>query len=310
MSAFWIIGCSVLAAIAAGILVSDSWFGHGQRIDRRISLMRREANVSSTETSRLFRDLKLVETGRHEIRERLRRFVEQSAIPITLPRLFAISGFIGVGGGLALLPLRGSMAIAPAVGLVLASLPLAYVAWKRRRRIELLRSQLPDAFDSMGRAVQAGQSVPSALQIVATESRQPLAKEFACACEQHNLGLSFEQSLQDLSQRVPVPELRIFAIALIVQRQAGGNPIEIIANMSELIRKRAKLAGRIRALTGEGRMQAIVLTLLPIVAFLGLWLGRPDYIHCLIERPRILQALLAAQILATVWIRRIIRLDF
>ena len=83
-----------------------------------------------------------------------------------------------------------------------------------RFRDEQLRRQLPDAFDAMGRALQAGQSVPAALQIVANEGRQPLAREFARACEQHNLGISFEQSLQDLSLKVPVIELRILAIAL------------------------------------------------------------------------------------------------
>jgi tight adherence protein B len=310
VSSIYVFGSLSLAMAAVAILIKEALTGYSRRVDRRITQLRREGNSEFVEKSRLFRDLALVESQKHRLVLRLRQFVEQSAVPVTLPQLLTVSALLGLGLSLPLTLLRARTSLLIPPFLFGFCLPLLYVAWKRSRRIERFYKQLPEAFDTMGRAVQAGQSVPSALQIVATEGRQPLAKEFACACEQHNLGLSFEQTMQDLSRRIPVVELRILAIALVVQRQTGGNPLEIISNMSELIRKRASFMAKIRALTGEGRMQAIVLTLLPIVTFAGLWIARRDYIQCLLDRPRILQALVAAQIVAALWIKRIIRLDF
>ncbi len=307
MNTLWIAVSGAVGAVALGYLVVDRLFGYDLRIERRIQHRHRELTTGTSEVSPLFREAQLMQTGRHYLRRWLQQFVEQSGLTASLRQLCLAS--IALGSGLATLllfaPFRWIVAPLGAIAGIL--LPWLFVAFRRRRRVERLRRQLPEALDSMARALQAGQSVASALQIIATECRDPLAREFACVCEQQNLGLSFEASLQELSRRIPILELRILSIALIVQRQAGGNPVEIITNMSDLVRKRLRLADRVRALTGEGRMQAIVLTLLPIIAFFGLWLGRPEYIRPLLERPRMLLSLVLAQAVAGFWIRRIVR---
>ena len=303
--------CSVSAAAgAAAFLFKGVLDGSWKRVDRRISEFQRAGRTDPAGKSKMFRDLSVVESGRNRLRQQFGRWMEQSDLSFSPGQILGASVLSGIMLMLPLAAWRARSVFLAVAFLIGALAPVLYIAFRRRRRIDRLRRQLPDAFDSMGRALQAGQSVPAALQLVANEGRQPLAREFARACEQHNLGLSFEQTLQDLSARVPVIELRILAIALIVQRQAGGNPMEIISNMAELSRKRISFAAKIRALTGEGRMQAIVLTLLPIGAFVGLWVGRPEYIQCLLDRPRLLQALVAAQVVAAVWIRKVVRFDF
>ncbi len=303
--------CSVSAAAgAAAFLFKGVLDGSWKRVDRRISEFQRAGRTDPAGKSKMFRDLGAVESGRNRLRQQFGRWMEQSDLSFSPGQILGASVLSGIVLMLPLAAWRARSVFLAVAFLIGALAPVLYIAFRRRRRIDRLRRQLPDAFDSMGRALQAGQSVPAALQLVANEGRQPLAREFARACEQHNLGLSFEQTLQDLSARVPVIELRILAIALIVQRQAGGNPMEIISNMAELSRKRISFAAKIRALTGEGRMQAIVLTLLPIGAFVGLWVGRPEYIQCLLDRPRLLQALVAAQVVAAVWIRKVVRFDF
>ncbi|QDT57459.1 Bacterial type II secretion system protein F domain protein [Caulifigura coniformis] len=310
MTGMFVLSSVSLAVGATALLISEIFGGHARRVDRRINQLRRDGAGDSAQNSKLFRDLQFVESGKHRLLLEARQFLEQSAVPITLAQLVAICGLCGGAFclPLTLLRARGTvMFIAFLAGVVA---PVIYVAFKRQRRIRQLQKLLPEAFDVMVRAVQAGQSVSAALQLVGTEGRQPLAREFAKACEQHNLGLSFEQTLQELCRRVPVMELRILAIALIVQRQTGGNPLEIISNMASLIRKRASFQAKMRALTGEGRMQAIVLSALPIVTFIGLYVARRDYLQALLDRPRILQALVAAQVVAALWIRRIVRIPF
>ena len=137
----------------------------------------------------------------------------------------------------------------------------------RGRRIALLRSQLPDAFELMARAIQAGQTVTSSFQVVADNFQDLLGCEFRYCSEQQNLGMPLQVSLRDLARRTGVIELKMFAVTLSVQRQSGGNPVEMLQNLATVIRKRTKLIDRVKALTGEGRMQATVLLVLPFVLF-------------------------------------------
>ncbi|MGC3969945.1 MAG: type II secretion system F family protein [Pirellulales bacterium] len=168
--------------------------------------------------------------------------------------------------------------------------------------------QLPRALDIIARAVQAGQTVPAAFQMVADDLEPPISLEFRRCHEQQSLGASFESSLRSLGERTGIMELRIMIIALLVQRRSGGNLAALLQNLSLLVQKRLKLEQRMRALTGEGRMQANVLIILPTAAFAALYVLAPDYVGVLLERPWVIAAALAAQALGAVWICRCIRI--
>jgi tight adherence protein B len=166
------------------------------------------------------------------------------------------------------------------------------------------------AFDSIGRAVRAGQTVPAAFQIVADEFEPPIADEFRRCYEQQNLGMSYDSALRELARRTGVMELRILVVALLVQARSGGNLVELLGNLASMVRERLKLQQKVRALTGEGRMQAAVLIVLPVLAFGILTVIAPDYARSLLERPWLLAATASAQMLGAVWIQRIISFDF
>ncbi len=173
-------------------------------------------------------------------------------------------------------------------------------------RMHRLGNQLPEAFDAIGRAVRAGQTTIAAFQSVADEFEPPLADEFRRCYDEQNLGISRETALRNLASRAGIMELRIFVVALLMQSRAGGNLTELLANLSMLVRKRVKLQQKVQSLTGEGRVQAAVLIVLPTVAFAALNVLSPSYISCLLQRPGVLAAALAAQAAGAVWIRKII----
>lgn len=179
-----------------------------------------------------------------------------------------------------------------------------------QRRQKLMSRQLPEAFSMISRAVKAGQTIPSALQIVATDFEPPISTEFARCHEKQNLGISRESALRQLAQRAGIMELQIFVVAILVQSRSGGDLIELLDNLSGMIRKRLKLKERVRALTGEGRTQAVVLIILPVAAFVGIILTAPDYAQFLIDRPMLLVATAAAQLVGALWIRKIVNFEY
>jgi tight adherence protein B len=309
MSTGWIITCSAVAWTATCLLLAEALFGRSTRIHRRIEAVSRRGDAGAAAQA-LFRNWRSLSGESSGINERLRRFVEQSGVAVSLHSLLALAvalaGACGAAGAV--------LAPHPAWGLATLAgglmLPLAFIWQQRLQRIERMRRQLPEAFDAMSRAVQAGQTVQSALLIVAADCRPPLSAEFRRCCDQQNLGLSQEATLHELAERVPIVELRMFIIVLLVQRQCGGSPVEVLNNMSDLVRKRMRLAQRVRALTGEGRMQAFVLTILPIAAFAWLSLTRPEYIQTLLDRPQLLIAIAAMQACGTIWIHRIVRINY
>jgi tight adherence protein B len=197
-----------------------------------------------------------------------------------------------------------------AVTLAFASGPFLYVWFKRRGRLNKLMAQLPDAFDLMGRVIRAGQTMSQALQAVADEFDAPISAEFAYCYEQQNLGLSPELAMRDLARRTGLLEIKIFVLALLIQQQAGGNLAELLDNLSAIIRERFRILGKIRALTAEGRMQAVVLLALPPALFLLILLLNRDYGQVLLDYPWILVATFGCEAIGALWIRKIVNFDF
>lgn len=310
MNVAWILFSAILSLLAIGWLVTDFFFGEDHRIQQRIRRAQQASGQQDAGKSSLFRDWKLSSEETANLVGRCRQYVEQSGLPFSLEHLAIASSVAGGVGAL-----FGGLLTRESFGAVAGGLiGLAVFPWivssTRKRRIETFTRQLPDVFDVMSRAVSSGQTVASALHLVGSECRPPISREFALCCEQQNLGLPQDTTLRDLARRVPVPELHIFVIALLVQRQCGGSPVEVLSSISDMIRKRLRLSNRVQALTGEGRMQAIVLTILPIAAFTWLWVVQRDYVEVLLVRPWLIATVIGLQLVGTVWIRRTIRIDY
>jgi tight adherence protein B len=240
--------------------------------------------------------------------QRLQEMLDQSGLRVTLGGL-CIAAVIGAlaGGFLA------GMLLGPVLGVTAATLaaaaPFAYLYLRWRARIEKLTSQLPDAFDLMARVIRAGHSVPQALQAVADEFEPPVATEFAFCQEQQNLGLLPEVTFRELAQRTGVVEIKIFVMAMLIQRQTGGNLTELLERLASLVRDRIRIRGHVKALTAEGRLQAIILLLLPPVMFLVMMGIYPEYAGELLEHTGLIAAMVGTMALGALWIHRIVNFE-
>lgn len=236
---------------------------------------------------------------------------EQADTQLTLTRLVMISLFLAVAGvGLGMV-LRLHVAFLPPIAAFMAVLPMIWLFWRRRRRMKVFATQLPDALDMLSRALRAGQSLGAGFSMVSTEVSAPLGKEFGRVFEEQNLGLPLEEALESMTQRVPNLDLRFFATAVILQRQTGGDLAEILDKIGGLIRERFQIWGQVQALTGEGRLSGIVLLALPVVLFLTLFKLNPEYVMVLFTDPmgrKMLAFAIVMQFLGALMIRKIVNI--
>lgn len=143
------------------------------------------------------------------------------------------------------------------------------------------QEQLPEALDLLARSLRSGNALTSGLETIADEMPDPIRLEFSAVVDEIKLGLTLKETFDNLCERVPVRDLRFFAIALLLQKETGGNIAEILDNISQLIRQRVQFSRQVKALTAEGRYSAGVLIGLPIVMFLYMYTFRNDYISLL-----------------------------
>lgn len=165
------------------------------------------------------------------------------------------------------------------------SIPFLLVLSERHKRLLKIEEQLPDAIDLMARALKAGHAFSGALQMVASESADPIASEFRTTFDEINYGISMQDALMNLSTRIPSTDLRYLVIAVLIQRESGGNLAELLENISGLIRARLKLLGTIRVLSAEGRLSAWILGCLPFAMALVINIVNPGYLNVLFTDP-------------------------
>jgi len=307
---------TVIGVLCVCSLVADLFLRDRSRFARRVDEEFRERQRESVRRSRLFKDPQrgFAETAdREELHgwgERLTAMVEQSGLHLSSGALLSIMAASGLALGAMAMLIRGNLLVAGLAGMVGSGLPFGYVyhTWKRRKD-KLLR-QLPDAFDLMARAVRAGHTVSQSLQAVADEFEPPIAMEFTYCYEQQNLGLSPELALRDLARRCGLLEIKILVLALLVQQQTGGNLAQLLEDSAALVRDRLIIRVKVQALTGEGRLQAIVLLALPFFLMAALFFLQPTYVAELFRRPFLLGSMAVAMVIGTLWIRKIINFDF
>jgi tight adherence protein B len=236
--------------------------------------------------------------------------IEQSGVPIELQTLAFISLAAAAGAGAAIALATGAWWAAAPAALCGGAIPWGYVWIKRQSRLRQLTRQLPDALDVMCRAVRAGQTIPATFQMIGDDFAPPIAQEFRHCYEQQNLGISFETALRDLARRTGIMELRILVVALLVQSRSGGSLSDLMQNLSSTVRKRLVLQQKVRALTGEGRMQAVTLIALPFLVFVAMYFLNREYAQILLDRPAILTGCVATQLVGAIVIQRMIQIDY
>jgi len=305
---------AVFAVIGLFSIISDLVLREKSRIKERLKEEFGKGRVPHGSKSDLFKELSSAHSGSdHGLRgvwKRFRTMVEQSGLDVGPGRIIQISLTAAIISAVIGTTATGLWLVG--VGLAIGGLfaPFLYVHAARKARIHFLRMQLPEAFDLMSRAIRAGQTMSGALQLAAKQLKPPISVEFATCCEQQNFGLPFDVALQELARRTGVMELQMFVVAMLVHRNAGGNLVEILENLSDIIRKRARIAGKVKAATSEGRLQAIVLSILPLATLLALVLLNRPYAQILLDRPALLGAVLASEALGALWIRKIVNFQY
>ena len=242
---------------------------------------------------------------------RLRRVIDQADLNITVTRLLMFSAMAGILGALAVSMLTPAWVLALVAGLAAASVPFIHVFWKRHQRLRNFLSLLPDALDLMSRALQAGHAFPEALHMVSTEMPEPIATEFRKTYEEQNLGLSLKLALENLSERVPLLDLRLCVTAILIQRETGGNLAEILEKVAQTIRERFRILEDLKTLTTSSRMSAWILCGLPVFIALAVTVMNPEYMSVLWSDPRghrLLAVAVALQITGMLVIRKILRI--
>lgn len=247
---------------------------------------------------------------RQSVVSRLLRLIHESGASLQPGQVVGLClGAAAIFGAVAGV-LSKSIALAVLVGFVAGVTPLVYLSILRARRSEKLLSQLPDAFDVMSRTMRAGQTISQALQAVAEEFSSPIAEEFGYCYDQQNLGLSPEAAMKELARRTGLLELKIFVLAVMVHRQTGGNLSELFDKLAEVIRARYRIRGKIKALTGEGRIQGIMLLALPIFFMLIMFVLNRPYIMTLFQYPLLVAGMFFFMAVGAVWMHKIVNFDF
>jgi len=236
---------------------------------------------------------------------------EQADTSLTVPRLATISGVMALVGGAIGAALRLNLVLIPVVAAAMSIVPLLWVLWRRKRRLRAFGVQLPDALEMLARALRAGQSLGAGFNMVFREMSPPIGKEFGRVAEEQNLGISLEEALDSLTERVPNLDLKFFATAVILQRQTGGDLAEILDKIGNLIRQRFQIWGQVQALTGEGRLSGIVLMALPVLLFFVVYYLNPDYVMVLFTDDlgkKMLAGAIFLQVLGALVIRKIVNI--
>jgi tight adherence protein B len=167
-----------------------------------------------------------------------------------------------------------TVAIGAACGI---ALPVIALAVKRRRRFRRFGQQLPDALDIMVRSLRAGHPIPTAMRTIGEQMEEPMRGEIGIVVDEMTYGLDLREAMDRLSERMPQPELRFVVVAITIQYRTGGNLSEILGNLSKVMRARATMMQKAKAITAEGRMSFIVLLVMPFLMVGIMNLINPEY---------------------------------
>ena len=252
----------------------------------------RQKRAINRRLARLTGEVSQQETLRNLLRERgLSDSGDYVSGLVWLNRLYVQSGIAGrplvfagwfVGAGvvvfLALLLLRFGFPPALAAGLIVAlAMPFWFLRRARSRRLRRFERQLPDALDMIVRSLRAGHPTSIAIGLVAREMPDPVGTEFGIDADEVSFGAELETGFRKMAERVGLEGLQLLSVAISIQSKTGGNLSEILHNLGKVMRERLMLRMKIRALSSEGKVSAIMLTLFPLVMFGILLLVAPKY---------------------------------
>lgn len=247
-----------------------------------------------------------------EVAPRLRTLLYQANVKWTAGGLLLMSAACFLLPTYLIYLRTGTLIFATLMGLLLACAPFLYVLYKRRQRFDKFEQELPEALDLMVSALRAGNSLVASLSLVAQESPDPIGTEFRICFDEQNYGLELRTAMNNLLIRVPLQDLRIVVTAILIQKESGGNLAEVLDKTAYVIRERYRLRRQVRVHTAQGRLTGWILSFLPVVLGVALYLVNPDGMSLLWKRPigiKLLYASGSLTVTGALIIRKIVNMD-
>jgi tight adherence protein B len=318
-----------LIAIAVFVVVSMAVFIIASLLDRRsararllrdrLASVQKAAERQPSEELALLRDEMLSEIPaldsllRRSARiTNLQTLLSQADLKTRAGTILMLCVLSGVGLALLILVLSPFPQFAW-LGLIVGTLmPYSYASFRRSRRFQKFEELFPEAIDTLARAVRAGHAFTTALELISNEISEPIASEFRKLFEEQKFGLPVRDALLNLTERVPLVDVKFFVTAVMLQRETGGNLAEILDNLSYLIRERFKIMRQVRVYTAQGRLTMMLLMGLPPIIVVTMLIMNPAFIRPLFADPIGHTLIVAGITLQTVGyfiIRRIIRIQ-
>jgi len=245
---------------------------------------------------------------------RLREYLLQAGMVMKPAKLVLISAVLAAATYVVLSNTAAGLPGLAAFGLaiVMLMLPFLFVAWKRKRRLRQFEERFPEALDLLGRAIRAGHAFTTGLEMISKDSPEPVASEFRTAFEEQNFGLPLRDALLNMTERIPLIDVRFFVTALLIQKETGGNLAEILDSLARVIRERFRIFRDVRIRTAQGRLTAGIMIALPMFMLLVLTVLNPAYTRVLFFDPKgppVLAVAALLQVIGSVIIWRIIQIE-
>src|SRR5215813_1661587 len=239
-------------------------------------------------------------------------WIEQSGTGISISALLLAALALAFVLGFVLAALTHIMLGWVLGGAVGFALPFVVLNVKRTRRLHKFEENFPEALDLISRALKAGHAFATGLKMVADEMPDPIGPEFRKTFDEQNFGLPLKDALNNLTNRMPLLDVRFFATAVLIQRETGGNLSEILENLSFVVRERFKILRQVRVYTAHGRLTGYVLLALPVFLAIALMFINPEHMELLFKERIGHMLLAAAVVMQTVgyfWIKQVIKIE-
>ena len=217
--------------------------------------------------------------------KKLDRLIQQANISSPLGFFLLLALFLLVLCFYSTILFTSNYVLALAVAFAVATLPFIYLRMKKRERMQKFEQQLPEGLDFLARSLKAGHAFSGGLKLASENFEDPLGTEFERTLDEINFGISTNDALKNLLERIDSRDLRYFVVSVILQRETGGNLAEIMESIAHIIRERFKFRDKVRVLSAEGKFSGVLLCALPFFIMGYLQIFNPAYLTVLISKP-------------------------
>jgi tight adherence protein B len=313
---FIVVFALILIAVSVGLKFFDA-----RRKSQMVSMLQTAAGEPVVTITNLLKEIEPENPGGFKqllsslhFSEHAQKQLLQAGLDWTPARLMgtmATLGLVGFAFGFLVPGPAGGAIAAIALAACLSAAPYLYVRRKRKKRLDALEEQFPEALDFLARSMRAGHAFTISLQMLGEEAPDPLGQEFRALFNEQNLGAPLDIALRNFTDRVPLLDVRFFTSSVLLQKQTGGNLAEILQRLSYVIRERFRLRGQVKAASAHGRMTATILTVLPIATMAGMLIVAPGYLQGMAKDPdgkKLILGAVVAQILGNICIKKIINI--